>query len=72
MTNIEQRSEELIAKREKFIVECLNPHEAEMMEFIKEVVAHFNITTKEQWYEYDHLMPDCASKLIMRMSFYRK
>lgn len=67
--DIKAKSELMKNKRQEFIIEQLNPHEKEMMQFVKEVINEYNIVSIEDWNKYDYLIPDCASKLIMRLHY---
>lgn len=67
--DILEKSKLVYEKREKFLTEHLNPHEAEMKEFIREVIEKFDIKTNEDWNKHNHLIPDCGSKLIYTLHF---
>jgi hypothetical protein len=70
--NIQQKSKIMKEKRKNFILEQLNPHEAENREFIVQVIEELEIKTLQDWQKYEYLIPDCASKLMFSVEYNRK
>jgi len=64
-----KKSNEMKEKRKEFLINCLNPHEKEMKLFIEEVIKKCNITNLDEWIKIEYLIPDCVSRLIMRIHY---
>lgn len=61
-----EKSNLMKEKRQRYLIECLNPHEKEMMSFIDEVIEKCNITNLDEWIGIEYLIPDCVSRLLIR------
>lgn len=64
-----KKSNLLKEERQKFLEQQLNPIEKRNREFMFEVIAFYDIRSYEEFIKYDHLIPDCAAKLITHIQW---